>query len=159
LAPLPDGLPRLPLDVLALDRLALVVRLLPAREADLDLDLAVLEVGLQGHEGVALLAHLAAQLVDLAAVEEELAVAALGVVLEVAVAVGPDAAADQEQLPPPQLDERVAEVQPALADALHLRAHQGDAGLRALEDLVVEEGLPVGGDHAARVVAIGHVPS
>src|SRR5437762_4681865 len=127
LAPVPHRLPRLPLDVLALDALALVVRLLAAGEADLDLDLAVLEIGLQGHDGVALLGGLAPELVDLAAVQEQLPVAALGVVEGVGMAVGADAAADQPQLAPAEVDEGVAEVQPALPDRLHLRADQGDA--------------------------------
>ena len=106
----------------------------------------VLEVGLQGHDREPLLRGLAAELQDLALVQQQLAVAALGVVLDVAVAVGADAAAHQAQLAAAELHEGVAEVEPALADRLHLRAAQDDAGLGPLEDLVVEEGLAVGGD-------------
>ena len=61
-----------------------------------------------------LLRGLAAELQDLPLVQEQLAVAALGVVLHVAVAVGADAAAHQEQLAVPELDEGVAEVEAAL---------------------------------------------
>src|SRR6185503_6884209 len=106
----PYGLARVALDVLALDRLALVVRLLAAGEPDLDLDLPVLEVGLQGHDRVALLRRLAPELPDLAAMEQQLAVAALRMVLDVAVTVGADAAAHEPELALPLLHEGVAEV-------------------------------------------------
>ena len=54
LAALAQRLVRLPLDVLALDRLALVVRPLAARQPDLELDPPVLEVGAQRHDREAL---------------------------------------------------------------------------------------------------------
>ena len=95
-----------------------------------------------------LLGGAAADLQDLALVQEQLAHAVFGVVLQVRVAVGTDAGADQEQLAVLELHVGVAEVEAALADGLHLRAEQPHAGLGAVEDLVVEERLAVGGDRA-----------
>src|SRR5882672_265350 len=62
LPPIAHRLPRLALDVLALDGLALVVGFLAAGQPDLDLDAAVLEVRLQGHDRVAPLRCLAPEL-------------------------------------------------------------------------------------------------
>src|SRR5205814_2520777 len=55
--------------------LALVVGLLAARDTDLDLDPAVLEVHGQRNDGHALLAGLGPDLLDLIAVQQELALA------------------------------------------------------------------------------------
>src|SRR5262249_38062092 len=98
---LPRGLQRLArflFDVLPLDGLALVVDLLAARESDLDLHPAVLQIGLQGDDREAALGGPSPEALNLPLVEKQLAHAVLGVVLEVAVAVGSDAAAHQEQL-------------------------------------------------------------
>src|SRR5947207_11321041 len=64
---------RLALGVLARDVLALVSLGLAATERDLDLRLAALEVDAHGNERVAAVLELALELVDLAAVEEQLA--------------------------------------------------------------------------------------
>src|SRR5690349_6536414 len=60
--------------------LALVVLLLALRQRDLDLGPAVLEVQGEGHDRVTRLLGLGLQLVDLLAVQEQLALAAHGVV-------------------------------------------------------------------------------
>ena len=88
--------------------------------------------------------------------EKELAVAAFGVVLQVAVAVGADAGAHQEHLAAPELHERVAKIQAALADRLDLGAHEAQARLGPLEDLVVEEGLAIRGDDPLALVLLSH---
>src|SRR5688572_14237069 len=80
--PVPHRLPRVAVDVLALDRLALVVGLLAAGQADLDLDPALLEVGPQGNDGVAPLGGLAPELQDLLLVKEKLPLAPFRVVLD-----------------------------------------------------------------------------
>jgi hypothetical protein len=61
---------------------------------------------------VAPLCHLHAQLVDLAAVQQQLAVAHRLVVLEVALPVGGDVGADQEHLAVSQLGVALADVPP-----------------------------------------------
>jgi hypothetical protein len=118
---------------------------LPPRQTDLDLDAAVLEVGLQGNEGEPSLGGLPSELQDLALVEKQLPRPIVGVILLIAVAVGADEAADEEELAGAELHVGVTEVESALADGLHLAADETDARLGALEDLVVEERLSVGG--------------
>ena len=65
--------------------LPLVVQLLPAHDGDLDLDLATFEIEAQRHDGEALFDDLLPQLLDLAAVKEELPVPLRLMVLEIAV--------------------------------------------------------------------------
>ena len=88
--------------------------------------------------------------------QQQLPVAALGVVQQVGVAVGADAGAHQEHLAPPELHEGVAEVEPALPDGLHLGAGEAHPGLRPLEDLVVEEGLAVRGNRRFAGLLLRH---
>src|SRR5262249_14509395 len=108
LASLADGLTGLALDVLALDRLALVVGLLAPGEADLQLDAPVLVVGLQRDDRQPFFGGLAPELQDLALVQQQPPLAVLCVVHQVAVAVRADAAAHQEQLARAEHDEGVA---------------------------------------------------
>ena len=89
--------------------------------------------------------------------EKQFAVSLLGVVLDVRVRVGADAAADEVELASPELHETIAEVEAALADPLNLRAEQRDARLRPLQDVIIEEGLAVGGDDLLRR-RLGHAP-
>src|SRR5262245_34458485 len=114
LRPGPHGLPCLALELLPLDRLALVVRPLAAGAADLDLHPALLQVGAQGDEREPPLRDLPRELVDLAPVQEELPVPVLGVIHQVAVAVGADPAAHEEELVAAAVDVGVAEVEAAL---------------------------------------------
>src|SRR5205807_1083255 len=69
------GLLHLPLGLALAQRGALVVQLLAAGQADLDLDAAALEVDLQGDDRQALLGRLADHAGDLTLVEQQLAVA------------------------------------------------------------------------------------
>src|SRR5690242_20375305 len=80
LEPAADGLLGLAVGLALGERVPLVPRLLALGERDLDLRPAVLEVERQGYDGQALLVDAALDLVDLVAVEEELALAAGGVV-------------------------------------------------------------------------------
>jgi hypothetical protein len=132
------------------------VRALAAREADLHLDPAVLEVGAQREHGQAALRDAAHELQDLALVQQQLARAVRGVVVQVAVAVGGDAAPHQQQLAVARLDVGVLELEPAGADRLDLGPDEHDAGLRALQHLVVEERLPVRRQRALALLGLGH---
>src|SRR6185436_7546158 len=89
-APRFDGRARFAIDFALLDRLALVVVLLPFREADRHLDAAVLEVQPHRDEGHALLHRLPNQLADLVATKEQLAAAQRLVVRVTAMAVRAD---------------------------------------------------------------------
>src|SRR3954464_8792043 len=80
LRPAADRLLGLPVGLPLRERVPLVPRLLALGERDLDLRPAVLEVQRQGYDGQALLVDPALDLLDLGAVEEELALAACGVV-------------------------------------------------------------------------------
>src|SRR5262249_54471890 len=82
------GLAGPPVGLAVGDRRALVVQLLAAREAELDLGPAVLPVELGRHEGETALAQPPAQPVDLAPVEQELAHPLGRVVLATRVRVG-----------------------------------------------------------------------
>ena len=151
-----ERLPGLALLVFLLDGVALVVGVLAPPEADLELDPAALQVGAQRHEGEALLGDAAAQLQDLPLAQQQLAVAVRGVVHEVAVAVGGDPAADQEELAAAEVHVGVGEVEPALADGLHLGADERHPRLGPLEDLVVEQRLAVRGEGALARLRPGH---
>src|SRR3990172_7789224 len=82
--------PGLALDIAALDRLALVVDLLAAPDADLDLREPVLEVELQRDQREPLLLDLPGELRDLAAMQQDLAPALWLVVVDIAERVGLD---------------------------------------------------------------------
>jgi hypothetical protein len=109
-APLPqlrrrDRPLRLPPVLLLPQGLALVVLLLASRESDLGLRPAVLEVQGQGHDGVTRLLGLRLQLVDLLAVQQELALAARGVVRPAALVILRDVGVVQPRLALVDLDE------------------------------------------------------
>src|SRR5687767_8982380 len=84
------GRARLAIDLAAADRLALVVRLLAARETEQDLDASVLEIELERHERQSLLGDAADQLADLFPVQQQLALTQLFVGRGAAVAVRAD---------------------------------------------------------------------
>jgi hypothetical protein len=129
-----------------LQRLPLVVHLLALGQGDLHLDAAVLQVDPGGHQGQALFLDLAHQAADLALVQEQLPGPHRLVVEQVAVGVGVDVAAHQERLLVPDADHALLDVHLALADGLDLGAQQGDPGLEGLQDVVIVEGLLVGGE-------------
>jgi len=124
---------------------ALVPVLFALGEGYLALDAAVLEVELDGDEGVALLGGEDFQLFDLALVEEELARAEALVVHGVAVREGADVGVEEEALAVFEEAVGVFEVGFAFADGLDLGAAEGDARLEAVGEEVVEAGGAVEG--------------
>src|SRR6188508_2685018 len=133
----------LPLRVAVGDVPALVALLLAAGECDLDLHLAVLEVDPCRHEGQTALARLPEQRDDLAAVEQELAVAVGLVIRDVPLRVLVDVSSDEPDLALAHVRERPRKVGAAGAQRLHLRARERDARLVALEQVVVVPRSPV----------------
>ena len=108
----------MPLGLALGDRLALVVVFLAACQGHLDLGPAALEVEQGRNQRVAALADLAADTVDLAAVQQQLAFALGFVVLPAGLLVGSDVAIDQVQLT--LLDAAVGVVQMRLSGAQRL---------------------------------------
>ena len=141
-----QGSLHLPLRVAVGDRAPLVALVLAAAERDLELHLAVLEVELRGDERQALLAHLGVEAVDLAPLEQQLAVAIGDVVRDVALGVLGDRGADEPHLAVAHVGERLAELDVARAQRLHLGAAEHDPRLDALEQLVVVPRAAVLGD-------------
>src|SRR6185295_2459550 len=131
------GLLHLTLGLPLAQRGALVVQLLAAGQADLDLDPATLEVDLQRHDRQALLGRLAHDAGDLALVEQQLAVA-LGLVIGVgAVAVRIDVTAPEPRLAVTHGGVGILEVHLPVAQGFDLGPAQHKAGLESLEDLVL----------------------
>ena len=106
---------------------ALVVKMLAPAQAKLQLHPPVLEVNLQGDQRVALAAHQAAELADLAFVQEQLFGAKRVAVGEAALLVGADVHALGKHLRPAHHGEALLEVHPALAHALDLGALEAKA--------------------------------
>src|SRR6478609_9395002 len=98
---------RLPLQVPIADGVALVVELLPLDEGDLRLDLRALEVEGQRHAGHAPGRDGARPALELAAMEQQLAVALGEMVGPGAGRVGRDVRADEKRLSVPERDEGV----------------------------------------------------
>src|SRR5579862_2281607 len=143
----PDGSRGFALGFTRKDRLALVVQPAAAYEGELDLGLAVAEVqGERDHRERLLLAP-AHELVDLLAVDEELALP-VGVVGSPAGRELPlrDMDAEEPELAVLHAGVCVGELRLAVAERLHLTASQHDPGLERLEDVVVVTGATVGGD-------------
>ena len=131
------------------DRLPLVVGLLASRQGDLHLGAAVLEVQRQRDEREPLLAHLRLDLVDLGAVQQQLAPAADLVVGPGPLGVRRDVHLVQEHLTVLDLGEAVDERRPAGAQRLDLGALEDDAGLVGVLDVVVVARLLVLRDELA----------
>src|SRR5690348_15557186 len=110
-----DRAVRLPAVLLLTQGLPLVVLLLTAGERDLGLGAAVLEVQGEGHDRVTRLLRLRRQLVDLLAVQEQLALAAHRVVGPGALAVLGNVGVVQPRLVPVDLDEAVGQRGASLA--------------------------------------------
>src|SRR3954451_3743292 len=132
-----EGLLLLPIGLPLGERGALVPGLLALRERDLDLRPAVLEVERQRDDGEALLADPALDLVDLDPVEEQLALAAGGVVGPGALGVLRDVHAVQPGLVAVDLDEPVDQGRAPQPQRLHLGALEDQAGLVGVLDVVV----------------------
>src|SRR5438046_2225171 len=114
---------------LARYRLVLVVLPLATAQRDRDLGAIAREVHAQRDERVSLLPHLADEARDLLAVQQQLARAHRLVVHEVALGVRRDVHVLQPRLVPVDAHEAVAQVAPARADRLHLRAGRHHARL------------------------------
>src|SRR5579875_3621623 len=142
--------------VALLDRLALVVEVLAARERDLHLcpGARAGEVDPGRHEREPPLLGAADEPLDLPAVEQELA-RALGVVVGARRRpVGRDVDPVEPHLAVPDGGVGVLELGAAVAQRLDLGALEHDAALEALEQVVAEARLTVGGDVAGRRLAL-----
>ena len=83
------------------------------------------------------------QALDLAAVQEQAAVARRRVVRAVPLRIRLDRARDEEHLATADHAERLGQADAPQAERLHLRAEELDAGLEPLQHLVLVEGAPV----------------
>src|SRR6478609_3444968 len=144
-----DGLLLLPVRRTLGDRLTLVPGLLASGERDLDLRAAVAEVERQRDDGETLLRHAAVDLLDLLLVQEQLALAPRGVVGPGALGVLRDVHGVQPRLAVLDVDEPVDQGRPTLTQRLHLGAHEDQAGLVGVLDVVVVPRLLVLRDELA----------
>src|SRR5438105_13074487 len=138
-----EGALHVALGVALLYRLALVITLAAAGEADLDLRHAAFEVHAQWDDGEAALGHRAGPLLDLRAMHEQAARAGRLVVLVAAGVVGGEVRAIEPHLAVEGPGVGFANVGATVADGLDLGAGEANAGLEALHDLVVVERLAV----------------
>src|SRR6476620_6890672 len=142
--------------VLALAQgMPLVVLLLAGRDRDLHLGATVLEVERQRHDGASALAGLVRDLLELGAVQEQLALAAGGVVVPRAVEVLGDVDVLEVELVAGEHREAVDERCPPHPQRLHLGAGQDDARLEGVADEVVVSGLAVARDERPPLL-LGH---
>src|SRR5579871_657060 len=101
---------------------ALVIELLAPAEADFDLGMIALEIELEGNQCQPLCLHLADQIVDLAAMQQQLAVAQ-GVVVHVrSLLIDGDMAAFQPDFAVFDTRKRAAQVHLAVADGFNFCA-------------------------------------
>src|SRR6185312_2871070 len=135
-------------DVAIGERTALVDAFLAAGQRDLGLHAAVLEVQAQGDQRQALLRYARGELLDLVLVRQQLAVARGLVVGAVALLVRLDRRTHEPQLAPALLRVGLAQRDLAGTQGLDLRPCQRDAGLEALEDVVLVPRLAVARDRA-----------
>src|SRR3954470_5524511 len=134
---------------------ALVVLLLAAREAEIDLDAVLLPVERERNERVALALDRADELVDLCAVEEQLARAPVfGDDVRRGRDQRHDRRAEQEDLAGLHDRVRIAEIHAPGAQALHFPAFERDAGLVMLVDVILVARALVQRDRAATVLVL-----
>src|SRR5689334_9999131 len=114
-----------------------VADFLAAGQGELDLDAAVLEVEPGRDERQAALGDLRRQLVDLAAVEQQLAVAVRVVRGDRGLLVCGDVEPDEPELAAARVREGPLQDRVALAERLDLAPGQGEPGLDALEQVVL----------------------
>src|SRR5436190_5200918 len=145
----PHQAPALALPAALLLGLALVVELLAARQRQLDLGAALdVEIELERHQRHALALDRAHQLVDLVAMQKELA-RALGRMVEAApLQVFRNRGIDQPDLPAARIRVGFGDGRLALPQRFDLGAGERDPGLEDLADLVVEARLAIMGDDA-----------
>src|SRR5579884_2177583 len=138
-----DGGARLILHLALALGLALIVKLLASPDGELHFDPAVFEIHLRGHQREALLARLAEQLVDFAAVQQELAPAIGLMIFAVAVRILADVGVDQPGFLTDYFSEGVLELNLALARRFHLGSGEGKTGFITLEQMIIVPGVPV----------------
>src|SRR6516225_4747548 len=149
LSPGPQQPSALPLPAALLLGLALVVQLLAAGERKLEFGAAlVVEIELERHQRHSLALDRADELVDLAAVQEELAQALGGVVEAAALQVFRDVGVDQPDLAVTRIGIGFRDGRLAAAQRFDLCAGEREPDLEGLADLVVEARLAIVGDHA-----------
>src|SRR6266581_6770859 len=141
------------------DRLPLVVLPLSSRQAKLDLGVVAREVHPQRDERVALLTHLADEARDLLSVEQQLARVHGLVVHSVALRVLGYVHVLKPRLVAIDAHETIAQVRPAVAHGLDLRAAEHDSGLHLFVDEVVVIGAAVDGDVSSELLLfLRHCP-
>ena len=116
---------------------ALVVQVLAYAHAQVQLHAAVLQIHVQRHQCVALALHRAAQLADLTLVEQKTLGPQRVGVEDVALLIGADVHALNEDFPVLDHSEALFQVHLALAHGLDFRAFQLDAALDAFLDEVI----------------------
>src|SRR6516162_6240849 len=151
----------LPLPAALLLGLALVVQLLAAGERKLELGAALLiEIEPERHERHSLALDRAHELVDLAAVKQELAHALGRMVEAAALQVFRDIGVDKPDLAAARIGVGFCDRRLAAAQRFNLRAGEREAGLERLTDLIVEARLAIVGDHTNLAVRFrGHPAS
>lgn len=133
-------------DRLLLQRVALVVQLLAAADAEIDLDAPVLEEHLQRHERQSLRLGLQLEVEDLLRVHEQLALALRLVVEPVAEAVARDVRPQEPELALQHGAVGPGERDLPLPARLHLGSRKDDTALDRLEYGIVVPGLSVLGE-------------
>src|SRR5579862_4400295 len=136
------------------DPFALIVRVAPAREPQLDLGHAVAKVEAERHQRVSALLNAGAQAHDLPLVQEQLPGPHRIVVLDVALLVRADVKVQQPRLAAVDPRERVAEDHVSRPQRFHFRPGQRDPGLVRLLDPVLMPRAPVRRDDAEIPVAV-----
>src|SRR6266516_4668276 len=146
----------LPLPAAFLLGLALVVQLLAPCKRQLELGAALLvEIELERHQRHSFPLDRTHELIDLAAVKQELA-GALGRMVEAAaLQIFRNIGVDPPDLAAARIRIRFGNGRLAAAQRLHLGAGERDAGLERLADLVVEARLAIVGDDANLAVRLG----
>src|SRR5262249_37452095 len=147
--------PALALPTAPLLAFALIMQLLAARERKLELGAALLvEIELQRHQRHSLALDRAHELVDLAAVKEELAHAFGRMVEAATLQIFRDVGIDQPDLPAARIGIGFGDRRLAATQRFHLRAGERDAGLEGLADLVIEACFTILGDDSRLAVRL-----
>src|SRR6185312_4543892 len=124
-----------------------VPALLAVDQGQLGLHAPLLFIQRQGHQRAPFLANLSGQALDLAPVEQQLALAARVVVALIGEGVHADVHLVQPGLATVEIGEGVDQGHLPGADRLDLRADQHDAGFQRLVDVVLVTRLLVAGEH------------
>ncbi len=123
------------------------MQLLPLAKPQLELHPAVLEIDLQGNQGIALTHHKPVQLADFLPVHQELFRAKRITVEDVALFVGADVHPLHPDLTLTDLGPAFLQIDLAQADAFDLGAKERNAAFVAFFHKIVVKSLFIGGDH------------